>query len=128
METERERFSSQDVKMQEFSKDWLKSVRKKAAQERSVHVFAPADTGERTLICRYICSQTPPPEMFDEMILLRFVSRIPFLDDAVLNSNVDGVGLKLDVWNTSKSFLELGAGDSEEHAILLCNYFKVMQN
>jgi coiled-coil and C2 domain-containing protein 2A len=47
--------------------------------------------------------------------LLRFVSLIPYLEDSSL-------GAKLDVWNTSDSFLELCAGDSEEHAVLLCNY------
>lgn len=28
-----------------------------------------------------------------------------------------------DLWCTSQEFLDLGAGDVEEHAILLCNYF-----
>lgn len=27
-----------------------------------------------------------------------------------------------DVWSTSQQFLELCAGDWEEHAVLLCNY------
>ena len=42
--------------------------------------------------------------------------QVPFLDDAAFD------GGSLDVWNTSDSFLELGAGDQEEHALLLCNY------
>jgi len=32
--------------------------------------------------------------------------------------------MSLDVWNTTKSFLDLCAGDAEEHALLLCNMFK----
>jgi coiled-coil and C2 domain-containing protein 2A len=52
----------------------------------------------------------------DERSLLRFVSLVPFLDDAAL-------GAHLDVWNTTDSFLELCAGDAEEHALLLCNLF-----
>eukprot|EP00908_Phaeocystis_cordata_P004645 Transcript_15044.p2 GENE.Transcript_15044~~Transcript_15044.p2 ORF type:complete len:316 (+),score=173.33 Transcript_15044:727-1674(+) len=50
-----------------------------------------------------------------EQGLLRFVSLVPYLDDSAL-------GAKLDVWNTSASFLDLCAGDQEEHALLLCNY------
>ena len=60
--------------------------------------------------------QPPPAELGkSKQQLLRFVSLIPYLDDSSL-------GAKLDVWNTSDSFLELCAGDSEEHAVLLCNY------
>lgn len=51
-----------------------------------------------------------------ERRLLRFVSHIPFIDDAALGGH-------LDVWNTTASFLDLLAGDAEEHALLLCNLF-----
>jgi coiled-coil and C2 domain-containing protein 2A len=37
------------------------------------------------------------------------------------NQSFDGV--LPDLWCTSQEFLDLGAGDVEEHAILLCNYF-----
>ena len=52
----------------------------------------------------------------DDRKLLRLVSHIPFIDDAAL-------GAHLDVWNTTASFLDLLAGDAEEHALLLCNLF-----
>ena len=57
---------------------------------------------------RRFCAAQPPPEELGgyqarPALLLRYVSLIPFLDDAAL-------GAKLDVWNTSHSFLELGAG------------------
>lgn len=32
-------------------------------------------------------------------------------------------GKAIDLWCTSKTFLDISCGDSEEHAILLCNYF-----
>jgi coiled-coil and C2 domain-containing protein 2A len=32
-------------------------------------------------------------------------------------------GAMPDLWCDSQEFLDLGAGDCEEHAILLCNYF-----
>ena len=63
--------------------------------------------------------QAPPGELSSEKQLLRFVSLLPRMDDAAL-------GLSLDVWNTSHSFLELSSGDEEEHALLLCNFFLAM--
>jgi len=45
------------------------------------------------------------------------VSTIPFIEDWVA---FDG---DYDVWCTSSEFVKLCCGDSEEHAILLCNYF-----
>jgi hypothetical protein len=48
--------------------------------------------------------------------LLRFVSKVPFVEDSALFQ------ASVDVWNTSSEFLELCAGDYEEHALLLCNY------
>jgi len=122
-ETDRERTTTRDAKMQDFAKLWLKSVRRGLPPESRMRyyiVFAPNDAGERTLVCRFVRMQAPPPELSSERQLLRFVSLLPRLDDAAL-------GLSLDVWNTSRSFLELSAGDEEEHALLLCNFFLAMQ-
>ena len=47
----------------------------------------------------------------------RFVSLIPFADDSSLFEGLP------DMTCTAQQFLDLGAGDSEEHAMLLCNYF-----
>jgi coiled-coil and C2 domain-containing protein 2A len=46
------------------------------------------------------------------------VSLIPQIED-----NQAFAGQLPDLWCTSQEFLDLGAGDVEEHAILLCNYF-----
>ena len=108
--------------MQEFAAEWVKQVRAAwpiGSKERQITVFAPTVTGEKALVCRFVRPQNPPPKSMgpdDEHSLLRFVSLVPFLDDAAL-------GLHLDVWNTTKSFLDLCAGDAEEHALLLCNLF-----
>eukprot|EP00818_Percolomonas_sp_WS_P008297 CAMPEP_0117448902 /NCGR_PEP_ID=MMETSP0759-20121206/7651_1 /TAXON_ID=63605 /ORGANISM="Percolomonas cosmopolitus, Strain WS" /LENGTH=1533 /DNA_ID=CAMNT_0005241325 /DNA_START=194 /DNA_END=4791 /DNA_ORIENTATION=- len=51
----------------------------------------------------------------------RFVSLIPFVDDIVAFLE------RTDVWQTSQEFLADGGGDDEEHANLLCNYFKYLQ-
>ena len=122
-DTERERSSTRNAKMQEFSKGWLKSVRMSLLREqraRHLLAFAPTADGERMLLCSFVRPQPPPSALGSKMSeIARFVSLIPSLDDSVL-------GASLDVWNTTESFLELCAGDTEEHALLLCNCFKAM--
>jgi len=118
----RERFTTKDATMQQEAVRWKAAIKKAlppTVAERDVTIFAPTSTGDKALVCRFVRPQPPPsPEMMpnDERRLLRFVSHIPFIDDAAL-------GAHLDVWNTTQSFLELLAGDAEEHALLLCNFF-----
>ncbi len=45
------------------------------------------------------------------------MSLIPFIDDNRLFQGMP------DFYCTSQQFLDLGSGDYEEHAVLLCNYF-----
>lgn len=47
----------------------------------------------------------------------RFVSLIPFKEDLKKFEDM------ADLYCTNQQFLDLGEGDFEEHAILLCNYF-----
>ena len=49
--------------------------------------------------------------------IVRFVSLIPFLEDWMAFPGDN------DIWCTSNEFLEISAGDWEEHAVLLCNLF-----
>eukprot|EP00501_MAST-03F_sp_TOSAG23-6_P000862 GSMAST32.ASY1.ANO1.898.1 assembled CDS len=91
--------------------------------DRELEVLVPDLTGHEQLITRYIRPQEPPPALAGNVTMsrvaeiVRFVSVIPFLNDW----HVDGD--KNDIWCTSEQFLNLQAGDWEEHAILLCNYF-----
>jgi len=48
----------------------------------------------------------------------RFVSLVPFLADG----QAFGGGADVDLWATTQEFLDMGAGDSEEHAIMLHNF------
>ncbi len=48
----------------------------------------------------------------------RFVSMVPFIDDLTMFQNMP------DMYSSCQEFLDLGAGDYEEHAILLANYFQ----
>ncbi|NXG17571.1 C2D2A protein, partial [Grallaria varia] len=82
--------------------------------------------GKTVFITRYIKPLNPPQELLDAVpdrshtaaeSVARYVSLIPFLPDSVSFAGI------CDLWSTSDQFLYLLAGDEEEHAVLLCNYF-----
>jgi hypothetical protein len=54
----------------------------------------------------------------------RFVQLVPFLAD---NHAFGSSSVSADLWATSQEFLDMGAGDSEEHAILLHNYLLFLE-
>ncbi|EKX45015.1 hypothetical protein GUITHDRAFT_163401 [Guillardia theta CCMP2712] len=81
---------------------------------------------------RFLCIQEPPPDLVKKSLgvheqmlqLLRFVSLIPFLEDFHLEDHGDDIDIdSLNVWCTSSEFIDIMAGDWEEHASLLCNFF-----
>ncbi|EDL37591.1 RIKEN cDNA 5730509K17 [Mus musculus] len=83
-------------------------------------------TGKTVFITRYLKPLNPPQELLHVYpnnpqataeLVARYVSLIPFLPDSVSFAGV------CDLWSTSDQFLDLLAGDEEEHAVLLCNYF-----
>ncbi|XP_029003041.1 coiled-coil and C2 domain-containing protein 2A [Betta splendens] len=85
--------------------------------------------GKTVFITRYIRPLNPPQELLDAFpnspqeataLVARFVSLIPSLPDRVSFSS------NCDLWSTCDQFLTLLAGDEEEHAVLLCNYFLSM--
>ncbi|XP_064007486.1 coiled-coil and C2 domain-containing protein 2A isoform X9 [Pogoniulus pusillus] len=82
--------------------------------------------GKTVFITRYIRPLNPPQELLDAVpnssqtaaeLVARYVALIPFLPDTVSFAGI------CDLWSTSDQFLYLLAGDEEEHAVLLCNYF-----
>ncbi|XP_019733890.1 coiled-coil and C2 domain-containing protein 2A isoform X3 [Hippocampus comes] len=79
--------------------------------------------GKTVFITRYIRPLNPPQELLAEepqeatAQVARFVSLIPSLPDRVSFAGI------CDLWSTCDQFLTLLAGDEEEHAVLLCNYF-----
>ncbi|XP_068449249.1 coiled-coil and C2 domain-containing protein 2A-like isoform X1 [Clinocottus analis] len=85
--------------------------------------------GKTVFVTRYIRPLNPPPELLDAFpdnapdtaeLVARFVSLIPSLPDRISLSG------HCDLWSTCDQFLTLLAGDEEEHAVLLCNYFLSM--
>mmetsp|Transcript_960 Transcript_960/g.2143 ORF Transcript_960/g.2143 Transcript_960/m.2143 type:complete len:1691 (+) Transcript_960:303-5375(+) len=87
------------------------------------------------LACRFLTPQAPPPDAYNQsegfskekqmLQLCRFVSLIPFLEDFHLeDTGGDDIDAEsLDIWCTSAEFIDIMAGDWEEHATLLCNFF-----
>ncbi|XP_034286350.2 protein CC2D2B isoform X1 [Pantherophis guttatus] len=81
--------------------------------------------GRNILVTKYISPLNPPQLLLDMYpkdpnstsdLISRFVSLIPCIADAVDENN------DVDVWMTSEHCIELGVGNKEEHAVLLCNY------
>ena len=96
-------------------------------QEGNIQLCASDMNARSVLVSRFLFPQAPPPEILTSAAMpesdaiqsmVRYVSLIPFMDDWSTFG-----GENNDVWCTSKEFLELGCGDWEEHAILLCNFF-----
>ncbi len=80
------------------------SFRSSASQGAGVEV---GELGEQLLV-------GPPMATSEEVT--RFVALVPFLSD------IDVFGRHADVWATCAQTLDMGAGDFEEHALLLLNY------
>jgi hypothetical protein len=97
-------------------------------QVRHVQALVNTLSGDNVLVSRYISPCKLPPDYTGNEIetieeAVRFVSLIPFLDDfSLFTSN------RMEVWCTSHEFLSLGAGDFEEHAVLLCNMFLTLDS
>jgi hypothetical protein len=99
---------------------WCAELKAKSPMmaKRSFLAVAGDISSNPQFICRYITAERPPDKYQHPNIFTRFVSIIPFQEDAQAS-----LGTVKDIWCTSKDFLALQGGDWEEHAILLNNYF-----
>uniref|UniRef100_A0A670Y7I6 Coiled-coil and C2 domain containing 2A n=1 Tax=Pseudonaja textilis TaxID=8673 RepID=A0A670Y7I6_PSETE len=82
-------------------------------------------SGKTLFVTRFIRALNPPEELLQvhpdspqqtSELIARYVALIPFLPNKVFAGMCD-------LWSTSDQFLDLLAGNEEEHAVLLCNYF-----
>ncbi|CAM9139827.1 unnamed protein product, partial [Phaeothamnion confervicola] len=115
--------ANDDVPLARAARRWLEAVRrtKHWPAKRQAALFVPGLDGDSALITRqvvlqYLTPQAPPEGMDTIAKCAHFVRLVPFLDDW---QAFDGGH---DVWCTSQQFLDVLAGDWEEHAILLHNY------
>ncbi|CAM9133752.1 unnamed protein product [Ectocarpus sp. 12 AP-2014] len=98
---------------------WMKRVKDATELPQgvlSVQLFVPDMFGNDVLLTRYLCPQEPPGGINTVCKCAHYVSLLPFLEDWQMFEGVD------DMWCTSQQFLDILAGDHEEHAILLHNY------
>ena len=83
---------------------------------RNYVLFATDHTGYSVFIPRYLSATMNRPEGFSSRrSLVHLVSQLPFIPDAQAF-----IG-ETDLWCTVKQTLDIGAGDEEEHAVLLYN-------
>lgn len=100
---------------------WLKKINdtiKGFKDKRRIVLMAAPTSGKPIIACRMVKKQAPPDIFSTKEQLVRFVSMIPNYSDAEVFDTADSM------WCTSQEFLNINAGDDEEHALLLCNYFK----
>ena len=112
----RPRFESfEDTRVLKMIHQWkttLGPIKSKDASATAIDL-----SGKTVLVSRFIRPQTPPETVDTLERILAFVSMIPYLEDRT------ALSASINLWSTSDQFLEIGAGDEAEHAILLCNYF-----
>ncbi|KAM4629790.1 coiled-coil and C2 domain-containing protein 2A [Polymixia lowei] len=128
-ETIREKFDSlEDERLLQASETFERDVALGYPDRRCLTTVIDIN-GKTVFITRYIRPLNPPPELLDAFpnspqeatdLVARFVSLVPSLPDSISFSGV------CDLWSTCDQFLTLLAGDEEEHAVLLCNYFLSM--
>ncbi|KAF4078510.1 hypothetical protein AMELA_G00199970 [Ameiurus melas] len=128
-DTVREKFDTQEMERllsacESFEKDAAKRFPDRPCLTTVVDM-----NGKTVFVTRFVRALRPPQELLDAFpnnpqeateLVARYVSLVPFLPDSVSFSGV------CDLWSTCDQFLTLLAGDEEEHAVLLCNYFLSM--
>ena len=96
---------------------WKKEVETKVKVNPTVINLS----GKTVLLPRYIRPLPTPPNIETLDRVLRFVSLIPFFEDR------SALSASLDLLSDSQQFLDIGAGDELEHAVLLCNFMRYMK-
>ncbi|XP_055021211.1 coiled-coil and C2 domain-containing protein 2A [Boleophthalmus pectinirostris] len=124
-ESIRERFDSQEEESLLMAADRFDREAARSHPDRPCLTTVIDLNGKTVFITRYIKPLNPPLDMLSDTtepmsMVARFVSLIPSLPDRVSFSG------NCDLWTTCDQFLTFLAGDEEEHAVLLCNYFLFM--
>ncbi|KAJ7986525.1 hypothetical protein DPEC_G00340770 [Dallia pectoralis] len=128
-ETIREKFESQETERLLMASEVFDREAVARFPDRPCLTTVINLNGKTVFVTRYLRPLNPPQELLDAFpnspqetteLIARYVSLIPSLPDS---SSFAGV---CDLWSTCDQFLTLLAGDEEEHAVLLCNYFLSM--
>ena len=112
--------SIEDQSVMRYAKSWVDQFYSKRSlfSQISHRIIVPDTSGYEWLVTRFLKSQAPPVGFDNSMqSCAYFVSLIPFLD------NWQAFKGQIDMWFTSQQFLNILAGNWEEHAVLLANFF-----
>ncbi|XP_075249259.1 coiled-coil and C2 domain-containing protein 2A-like isoform X4 [Convolutriloba macropyga] len=120
----KEQFESrEDPELIRYAHEWQTAL-EKSFPKRSFVCIVVDIQGQSVFVSRYVKKLAPPEgvnkaegDMNQYERVARFVANIPFVSD---NLAFPGV---CDIWSTCDQFMTMLAGDEEEHAVLLCNYF-----
>ena len=114
---------SQDLNRQffQYSRLWWKEYIEidPSFKERLVKIFAEDEWGGHRPVCSYVTPLSAGRLLDSPRHAARFVSLIPYTKVEAVGSG-SGQG-RMEVWNHFHTFLSLGRGDCEDHAILLCS-------
>lgn len=103
----------------EYAKEWYSEFKEIRASHSKRLVKMFAETDDRSSIYTPICSLIYPlvahKLMDSPHHVARFVSLIPFQRLEDFSSS------RIEIWHCLQAFLSRGCGDSEDHAVLLCN-------
>ena len=101
-----------------YNREWQASIHALGlhTKDRPYKLFGTNSNGLNVLICRYLTPLKPPAGFMSRRGVLHLVSMIPFMKDS--HSFIG----EADLWCTCAQFWEIGAGDEEEHAVMLYNY------
>lgn len=105
-----------------MGKAWMdKFFGQKENKNKNVKIWGENIMGHSIFLPKFLDTLQPPPgfpidkEAYKKAA--RYVSLIPFKNDSQFFKDLP------DIYSTCQQFIDLRAGDYEEHAILLCNYF-----
>lgn len=140
----------QDQFLLAYSQIWLDKLNNKVKnsstrmEARKFRVMVLNSEGYNVFLPRFLTPQSPPSGFSSRRACLHLVSILPFLSDTLLfnanpNQPVDGnsvltygnrgntsnktdINININIWCSCKQLWDIGAGDEEEHGVLLYNY------
>jgi len=118
----------EDIKLLINGTRWIKDLKSaEPFSKRVIKLFVENARGESVFASRYLYPQKPPESIVNLVArpnnevaiesVARYISLMPFLADTQAFNELP------DMWCTSQEFMDMGAGDYEEHAMILCNFF-----
>jgi hypothetical protein len=108
---------SQDRFLAGYAQRWLLGLRSISANtaERKFTLFGMNSEGLRCLVPRYLTPIKPPPGFTTRRSVIHLCTLFPYISDSQ-------AFFSMDLWCNVKQTWEIGAGDEEEHGVMLYNY------